>query len=84
MEDNESQAGERIQARGKAKINHMVLDWNQGHQYELIVFSIYTDRQRNTDVCMCGLVYTHLFSQLCSLRRLRSNYTPVATSTLCP
>lgn len=59
MEDNESQAGERIQARGKAKINHMVLDWNQGHQYELIVFNIYTDRE--IQMCVCVGWCTHIY-----------------------
>ena len=76
---------EESQARGKAKMNHMVLAaLEAGDQEKLTVFN--RERQIQKRRCVCEhwvAVHTSTFP-VCSRRRPRRHSTPAATSTLAP
>ena len=48
--------------RRKAKMNSVVLDWNQRYQYKIMAFNMCTDRYKNINEHMCALIDIQIFS----------------------
>lgn len=69
-------------ATNKAKMNFVVLEWNQRYHYKLMVFNIYADIQKYRCMYMRGLVRIHIFPSSLCCEGLEA-MTPVAVRTPC-